>query len=67
MKASRFLRRPEVEARTGLKRSTIYARITAGTFPRFYKLGGRASGWAEDEIEQWIANIRRPFIEERRE
>jgi len=28
-----ILRRKQVEARTGLSRSTIYARIKAGTFP----------------------------------
>jgi prophage regulatory protein len=55
---------PAVEARTGLKRSTLYARIAAGTFPKPYKLGLRASGWAEDEVEQWLARIREPFITE---
>jgi prophage regulatory protein len=29
-----ILRRKQVQARTGLSRSTIYARIAAGTFPR---------------------------------
>jgi prophage regulatory protein len=58
MKTTGFLRLPAVEARTGLKRSTLYARAAAGSFPKPYKLGPRASGWAEDEVEQWIARIR---------
>lgn len=66
MKASAFLRLPAVEARTGLKRSTLYARIAAGTFPKPYKLGIRASGWAEDEIDAWLAQIREPFFKEER-
>ncbi|WP_420448340.1 helix-turn-helix transcriptional regulator [Candidatus Palauibacter sp.] len=58
----RFLRLPEVEARTGLARPTIYARMAAGTFPRPVSLGGRAVGWIESEVEEWmrkrIANTR---------
>ena len=64
MKTSRYLRLPEVEFRTGLKRSTIYARAAAGTFPKPWKLGKRASGWASDQIEEWLAKIREPFLEE---
>ena len=58
----RFLRLPEVEARTGLARPTIYARMAAGTFPQPISLGGRAVGWIEAEVEEWmherIANTR---------
>lgn len=64
MKTSAFLRLPAVEARTGLKRSTLYARIAAGTFPKPYKLGARASGWDEHQIELWCARIRESFIKE---
>ena len=49
----RFLRLPEVMARTGLSRSTIYVRLAQGRFPRPVSLGGRAVGWIESEIEQW--------------
>lgn len=52
----RFLRLPEVEARTGLARATIYARMAAGTFPQSVSLGGRAVGWIESEIEEWSRN-----------
>ena len=50
-----ILRRKQVQARTGLSRSTIYARIAAGTFPRPIDLGGgRAVGWLEAEINAWL-------------
>lgn len=51
----RILRRKQVESRTGLSRSTIYARMTEGSFPRPIDLGGgRAVGWIEAEIEAWL-------------
>ncbi len=50
-----ILRRKQVEKRTGLSRSTIYLRIQEGTFPRPIKLGARAVGWLENEIEAWLA------------
>ena len=50
----RFLRLPEVLARTGLSRSTIYVRLEQGRFPRPVSLGGRAVGWIEAEVDEWI-------------
>ena len=53
--ALRILRRKQVESRTGLSRSTIYARIAEGSFPRPIDLGGgRAVGWVESEIDAWL-------------
>lgn len=50
-----ILRRHEVEARTGLSRSTIYLRMGQGVFPRAISLGGlRAVGWLESEIDAWL-------------
>lgn len=49
-----LLRLPEVKARSGLGRSTIYLRISEGRFPPPVSLGGRAVGWVESEIEEWI-------------
>lgn len=49
-----ILRLPEVKKSTGLSRSTIYARITQGTFPKPVSLGGRAVGWLEAEIQEWL-------------
>lgn len=50
----RFLRLPEVMARTGLSRSTIYVRLSKGRFPRPVSLGGRAVGWVEAELDEWL-------------
>lgn len=51
----KILRRRQVEARTGLSRSTIYARIAEGAFPRPIDLGGgRAVGWIDSEINEWL-------------
>lgn len=49
-----ILRRKQVEARTGLSRSTIYERIAAGSFPSPVNLGGQQVGWVESEINSWI-------------
>ena len=48
-----LLRRPEVERRTGLRRSTIYARMKEGTFPRSVSLGYTVA-WVEAEVDAWI-------------
>lgn len=50
-----ILRRKQVEARTGLARSTIYDQVRAGTFPAPISLGPRAVGWVEAEIDGWLA------------
>ena len=49
-----MLRFPTVKARTGLSRSTIYLRISRGTFPASVSLGGRAVGWIEAEVQAWL-------------
>jgi prophage regulatory protein len=51
---TRILRLPEVTARTGLGRSTLYARIQAGEFPPPVSLGARAVGWPEADVAAWI-------------
>ena len=50
----RFLRLPEVLARTGLSRSTIYVRLDQGRFPQPVSLGARAVGWIEAEVNEWM-------------
>lgn len=49
-----ILRRRDVEARTGLSRSTIYAKIAQGCFPKPIKLGERAVGFIASEIDAWL-------------
>ena len=48
------LRLPAVKARTGLSRSTIYLRISEDRFPKPVSLGGRAVGWIEAEVNDWL-------------
>ena len=52
----RLLRLPDVEVRTGLKKSAIYAGMKAGTFPSCIKLGPRAAAWPLSDIDTWIAS-----------
>jgi prophage regulatory protein len=52
--ARRFLRLKEVQARVGLSRSTIYASISSGTFPKPFRIGARAVAWISDDITAWI-------------
>lgn len=49
-----ILRLPAVKSRTGLSRSTIYLRISEDRFPKPVSLGGRAVGWIEAEINEWL-------------
>ena len=54
----RLLRLREVEAATGLKRSTIYQRGRDGTFPKPIALGTRTTAWSNREVQAWIANLK---------
>lgn len=49
-----ILRLPAVKARTGLSRSTIYLRVSEGSFPAPVSLGDRAVGWIEAEVNDWL-------------
>ena len=54
---ARLLRLPEVMARVGLKRSSIYQRMSEGRFPKSRSLGPKCAVWVESEIDAWIANL----------
>ena len=45
------VRRKQVEAKCGLPRSTIYSRVADGTFPPPVRIGARAVGWIDHELE----------------
>jgi prophage regulatory protein len=55
-----ILRLPAVKTRISLSRSTIYDKLDPKserhdpTFPKPVSLGGRAVGWIESEIQQWL-------------
>jgi prophage regulatory protein len=54
-KPLRVLRLPEVIAKTGLGRDSIYRLSHGGGFPKRVKLSERASGWLEHEVDQYLA------------
>jgi len=55
----KFLRLPAVIELVGIKRTVIYERIKAGTFPKPVQIGPRAVAWDEQELAQWQENLPR--------
>ena len=53
-KMFKILKRSTVESVTGMSRSTIYAKIAEGTFPKPIRLTARSVGWIEQEVQEWI-------------
>jgi len=49
-----FIRRKALEAKLGLSCSTIYAMMAADKFPRPIKIGRRAVGWRNTDIQEWV-------------
>lgn len=54
--ADRILRKPEVSDRVGLSTTAIYLMERRGDFPKRFRIGARAVGWRESEIEAWISS-----------
>ena len=61
--ATIILRRKQVEACTGLSRSSIYAKLRHNpkrprdydpTFPKPVSIGAKSVGWVEAEIDTWL-------------
>ncbi|MDB2474785.1 AlpA family transcriptional regulator [Amylibacter sp.] len=53
----KILRRKDIENQFGLSRSTIYAMMANGRFPKPVKLGHRAVGWRSDDLQTWFENM----------
>jgi len=53
----KILRRTQLEELLGLSRSAIYQMMADGEFPRPVKLGRRAVGWPEHEVQAWLQNL----------
>ena len=52
---TQILRRPQVQARTGIPRATMYELMAEGKFPKPIQIAGRrVVGWVESEIEDWL-------------
>ena len=52
--SDRIIRLPEVMAKTGLSRSSVYLAISKGNFPEQIKLGERSTGWSLEQVDKWI-------------
>lgn len=55
----KLFRLHEIEPLTGLKKSSIYAGMKAGTFPTCIRLSARAVAWRESDIATWQAERQR--------
>jgi len=55
----RVLRAPEAAKYTGLTESTLAKRRLYGLPPSFLKLGGRAIGYAIEDLDAWLESCRR--------
>lgn len=53
--SAKLIRLNSVESLTGLRRSSIYAGMRAGTFPGSVRLSVRAVAWREAEVLAWCA------------
>lgn len=51
---NRFLRRREVEERTGKCTSALYSAMKAGQFPPSVKIGPRSVAWRSRDIEAFL-------------
>ena len=54
--ATALLRRKQVEAQTGLARSTIYKLIAQGNFPAPVRITAKAVAWPSNQVADWIAS-----------
>jgi prophage regulatory protein len=52
----RIIRIAEVLKRTGQTRSTLYRKVTAGTFPCNVRISMRCVGWREADVQAWLRN-----------
>ena len=51
----RLLTLTQVEQATSLKKSTIYALVQRGEFPKPRQITARRCAWVDSEIQGWIA------------
>ena len=51
----RLIRRKEVQTKTGLGASSIYAMMKNGEFPQCLNLSERRVAWIESDVDSWIA------------
>ena len=54
MTEKRIMRLPAVIHATGMSRSSIYSYARTKKFPKQIRIGDRAVGWLESEIQKWV-------------
>jgi len=54
-KPEKFYRLREVESLFSIRKTSIYAGMKAGTFPRAFQLSTRAVAWKESDLLAWQA------------
>lgn len=59
MEKGKLLRLPAVLEITGLKKSSIYAKVQQGTFPKPVRIALRAVAWRADEVKEWVDSLPR--------
>lgn len=52
---NKIYRLPDAMAVTGLCRTSLYNALAANDFPEPVKLGKRAVGWLESDLDDWVA------------
>ena len=62
---NRVLRPPEAAKYIGLSTSTLAKRRLYGLPPVFLNLGGRAIGYAIDDLNSWLESCRRQSTSQR--
>jgi prophage regulatory protein len=51
---NKILRLKKVQEVTGCSKSFIYSNMQSNNFPRQIKLGARAVGWYQSDVEEWM-------------
>lgn len=51
-----IIRAKQVQAMTGLSKSSIYQMMQDGSFPQKIRIGIHSVGWLQSEIDQWITS-----------
>lgn len=52
-----LLRRRDVQARTGLTKTTLYRLMKDGEFPRSVVIAKRAVAWRAADLNRWLASV----------
>lgn len=54
LKLNNLIKLTSVKSMTGLSKSSIYAMMQKGSFPKNILIGERGVAWIEGEIQKWI-------------